>query len=149
MPGARIHDWAGTSSGAMRCVARRCGAAYIVRLMAVACSANCLTRDVCCHTSCEIATSAPPASAPSRMCWIVGARWPASVNICGRERASFTGRPGTARAAMTASTVGAWTTPLDPNPPPTNGAVTWTSSVASPNRPAIDSRTPWTLCVDS
>ena len=53
------------------------GAAYIMRLMAVACSANSLTRDVCCHTSCESATSVPSASAPRRMRWIVGARWPA------------------------------------------------------------------------
>ena len=58
MPGARIHDWAGTSSGARRCVVRRSGAAYIMRLIEPACSTNCLTRDVCCQTSCESATSA-------------------------------------------------------------------------------------------
>ena len=39
-PGARIHDGVGTSSAASRCVVRRFGAAYIIRVATAVCSAN-------------------------------------------------------------------------------------------------------------
>ena len=39
-PGARIHDGVGTSSATRRCVVRRFGAAYIIRVTTAVCSAN-------------------------------------------------------------------------------------------------------------
>ena len=147
--GARIHDGNGTSSGARRCVVAMFGAAYIMRVAAAISSTYSLVRCVCAHTSWVIASRLPLASAPRRTRWIVGVRWLPSVNTWRRVSASFTGRPGTARAAMAASTVFACTVPLEPKPPPTNGALTSTCSGRRPNSSLIVLRTPCTLCVES
>ena len=73
-PGARIHDGVGTSSATSRCVVRRFGAAYIIRVTTAVCSANSCTVEVCSTTSWAIAVSRRRASAPSRRRWIVGVR---------------------------------------------------------------------------
>ena len=73
-PGARKIDGVGTSSRASRCVVRRFGAAYIMRVATAVCSANSSSVDVCSTTSCAIAVSLPSRSAPRRMRWIVGVR---------------------------------------------------------------------------
>jgi hypothetical protein len=118
-PGARIHDGAGTSSGASRWVVARLGAAYIILVGMPVCSAYSLIFAVCSTTSIAMAARRPDRSAASRMRWIVGVRCPASANICCRVNASRTCRPGRARAAIAASTTLTCGSPLDPNPPPT------------------------------
>ena len=77
---------------------------------------------------------------------MVGVRYPARKNICWRVRASFTGRPGSARAAIAARMTLACGVPFDPKPPPTNGQITRTCSSSSPNTLATADRagcTPW------
>ncbi len=73
-PGARIHDGVGTSSAASRCVVRRFGAAYIIRVATAVCSANSRTVEVCSSTSWVMTESRPSRSAPSPIRWIVGVR---------------------------------------------------------------------------
>src|SRR6266516_2176660 len=51
------------------------------------------------------------------------------------ESATLTGR-STARAAIAASTDAERGTNLDPNPPPTYSATTWTASIGRSNSPA-------------
>ena len=78
----------------------------------------------------SIATSSPPRMAPSlTVCSVLG-RWPMPVNIRGRVRISFTGRP-TVRAASTARIVCDRTRSPAPNPPPTYGASTRTADGSS------------------
>ena len=52
-------DGVGTSSRASRCVVRRLGAAYIMRVATAVCSANSSSVEVCSTTSCAIAVSVP------------------------------------------------------------------------------------------
>jgi hypothetical protein len=73
-PGARIQEGVGTSSRARRCVVRRVGDAYIIRVATAVCSANSLTVELCSTTSWTIACSRPSPSAPSCSRWIVGVR---------------------------------------------------------------------------
>ena len=68
--------------------------------------------------TCSIATSSPSRRAPIRIvCTLLG-RWPTPVNISGRVRTSFTGRP-TARAARTVRITCCQTKRPAPNAPPT------------------------------
>ena len=59
-PGARIHDGVGTSSATSRCVVRRFGAAYIIRVGDGGLLGELLRRvEVCSTTSWAIAVSRP------------------------------------------------------------------------------------------
>ena len=73
-PGARIQEGTGTSRAASRCVVRRLGAAYIIRVGTPVCSANSLILDVCSTTSMAIALRCPLRSAANCMRWMVGVR---------------------------------------------------------------------------
>ncbi len=66
--------------------------------------------------------------------------------ISRRVSDSLTDRPGTARAASTASTDPACSVPLVPNPPPTCGETTVTSSSPIPNNAATWRRASQTAC---
>ena len=137
------------SSGATRWVVRRVSASYIPRLNAAVGSTNSWMRELPSTTSWVIAVSRPSVSAPSATCWTVAGRYPTRSNICWRVSAYFTVRPGTARATSAVSTVFGCVPPLDPNPPPTCGATTSTSSSASPNAPASACRVQLTAWVAS
>src|SRR5699024_5060933 len=78
-----------------------------------------------------------------------GAREPARANICCRETAYLTGRPGTARAARAVSMRSACGIPLEPKPPPTCGLMMRICSGPSPRIGAIMSRAGCAPCVDS
>src|SRR3954469_5540004 len=80
---------------------------------------------------------------------MVGVRYPTMANICWRVSASRTARPGTARAAIAASTTLACGVPLDPNPPPMYGQMTCTCSGSTPKTPEMTLRTPCTDWAES
>ena len=70
------------------------------------------------------------------------------VNICGRVRASFTGRP-TALAACTVRMVCGQAEPLQPKPPPRYLVTTRTCSAERPSMVLTDFCVRVTPCVDS
>ena len=124
----------GTSSGASRWVVRRFGAAYIIRVGHGGLLGELLDpRRSARPRRCAMAASRPSRSAAEpdpldgRAC---GSR--RATNICWRVSASFTGRPGSACAAMAARTTLACGVPLEPNPPPTYGQITRTCSASRP-----------------
>ena len=67
-----------------------------------------------------------------RMRWIVAGRCVVLLNINGRGSATFTGRPA-ARAPSAASNASARTNSLPPKPPPMNGEISRTFSLAMPS----------------
>jgi hypothetical protein len=74
-PGARMMVGGGMSSRAMRCVVRRFGQAYIIRVsLAARSSVRSLIVDTCSTTSCSTAVNRPSPPAARHTRWIVGVR---------------------------------------------------------------------------
>ena len=74
-PGARVESDTGRSSLTERCVVRRCGAAYSVRVCMLAFSKKLSKRALCDQVSWPMAVRRPSAPAPRRNRWMVLLRW--------------------------------------------------------------------------
>ncbi len=113
-------------------VVRRLGAAYIIRVGTAVCSANSLIRDVCSTTSWVIAVSRPSRRRRGGCAgWSACGSRRARTSAAASAPASPAGR-ARACAASAASTTWACGVPLEPNPPPTCGAIT---RICSGSRP--------------
>ena len=141
-PGARQKPGEGTSRRTTQCVLKRFAAAYIVRVPVVHGSQNSFSCEVCDQATCSHAVILPSSSAPMRIRWTVGARWPEIGNISRRVSAIFTGRPVSCDA-IAATTICGRAAPFEPKPPPTFALITRTCSSSRPNDAASASRTPY------
>ncbi len=94
-----------------------------------------------------MAVSLPLASAASSMCWIWPRPW--IVATVFSERVSFqrTGTP-CLRDSATHSSSSAYTSSLEPNPPPTAGAITRSWCSGTPSVTATITLSTWGICVE-
>ena len=140
-PGARMYVGVPMSRRTSRCFVSTLSHWYWCRETSAAGSMKSSKREVVETLSCLSAISFPSLPAATETFCRVRGRPPTIPNICGRESAIFTGRPSCFAASAAINTCD-HAEPLQPNPPPTNLAITRTLPGGTANAFASFLRTP-------